>query len=79
MSAEALAIVAVGVTLPAVLVPLLLSLDSNVAALRAEVRTFRMEVRSDAANLDQLSKRRKCGDVSRKSEGVDRAVGRRRT
>jgi len=79
VSAEALAIVAVGVTLPAVLVPLLLSLDSNVAALRAEVRTFRMEVRSDVANLDQLAKRRNCGDASRKSEGMDRAVGRRRT
>ena len=37
MNAEAIAIVAVGVTLPAVLVPLLLSVSSNVAALRAEV------------------------------------------
>ncbi len=56
MNAEAIAIVAVGVTLPAVLVPLLLSVSSNVAALRAEVRTFRTEVRSDAANLDPLSR-----------------------
>ena len=56
VSAEALAIVAVGVTLPAVLVPLLLSADSNVAALRAEVQTFRAEVRSDVENLDQLSR-----------------------
>ena len=47
---------AVGVTLPAVLVPLLLSAGSNVAALRAEVQTFRAEVRSDMASLDQLSR-----------------------
>ena len=56
VSAEALAIVAVGVTLPAVLVPLLLSVRSNTAALRADVQAFRAEVRSDVANRDQLSK-----------------------
>lgn len=55
VSAEAPAILAVGVTLPAVPVPLLLA-GSNVAALRAEVQTFRAEVRSDVANRDQLSR-----------------------
>ena len=48
MSAEAIAIVAVGVTLLAVLVPLMLALNHGV---RSEVADLRRDVRSDVADV----------------------------
>ena len=51
MSAEALAIVAVGAALLAALVPLLLSMRASLADLRDDVKTLRTETRSDMADL----------------------------
>ena len=52
-SAEAIAIVAVGVTLPAVLVPLMLALNSGVRSEVTDVRSDLADVRRDLHTLGE--------------------------
>ena len=72
MSAEAIAIVAVGITLLAVLVPLMLALNHGVRSdLRSEMASVRSDLRSEMASV-----RSDVADVRRDLQALGERVAR---